>query len=159
VAAARPPRPFRIPAPSLANNLLGDPAESDVVVLLPAGYETSGKRYPTSYFLTDTAHPAVEAADFFGSSVQSSAPGAAEMIGVVVCGRNALLGSFYVNSSVDGELGGRDRRGPGGRHRPKVPDHPRRRLSRHLRPWDGRLRRPGIASLLRQTPSMQDPRP
>jgi hypothetical protein len=35
----------------LARNLLGDPAERDLYVYLPPGYEASGRRYATAYLL------------------------------------------------------------------------------------------------------------
>src|SRR5687767_10897554 len=43
---------LKIPAPSLKGNLLGDPAEQDVAIYLPPGYEASqSKRYPVVYLL------------------------------------------------------------------------------------------------------------
>lgn len=38
-------------APSLAGDLVGDPAEIDVAVQLAASYPTSDVRYPVVYFL------------------------------------------------------------------------------------------------------------
>ena len=44
----------KIPAPSLKNNLLGDPAEQPIAVYLPPGYdENKSKRYPVVYLLPD----------------------------------------------------------------------------------------------------------
>jgi hypothetical protein len=41
----------RVESVHLASNLLGDPSERDLFVYLPAGYEESGRRYPTAYLL------------------------------------------------------------------------------------------------------------
>lgn len=41
----------RIDGPQLAGNLLGDPAERDLFVYLPPGYEESETRYPVAYLL------------------------------------------------------------------------------------------------------------
>ena len=41
----------RIEGSRLAGNLLGDPAERDLYVYLPQGYEGSDARYPTAYLL------------------------------------------------------------------------------------------------------------
>src|SRR5690606_33136342 len=40
-----------VATPSLANNILGDPAERDLVVHLPPSYDVSDARYPVVYFL------------------------------------------------------------------------------------------------------------
>jgi enterochelin esterase-like enzyme len=40
-----------ITSQALAGNLLGDPAERKVYVVLPPGYDTSGKRYPVLYVM------------------------------------------------------------------------------------------------------------
>jgi S-formylglutathione hydrolase len=99
-----------VPAPSLKANLLGDPAESKVVVYLPPGYDASpARRYPTVYLLHG----------YYGSQ-QTFARGlngmqlevtmdelirrgvTREMILVAPNGRNAYFGSFYTNSTVVG---------------------------------------------------------
>lgn len=41
----------RIEGSQLAGNLLGDPAERDLYLYLPQGYEVSDARYPTAYLL------------------------------------------------------------------------------------------------------------
>lgn len=41
----------RIVSGHLAGNLMGDPAERDLVVYLPPGYAASDRRYPTAYLL------------------------------------------------------------------------------------------------------------
>ncbi|HEX7491195.1 MAG TPA: hypothetical protein VF337_05790 [Candidatus Limnocylindrales bacterium] len=40
-----------MPAPSLGNNLVGDPAELSIEILLPSDYPTPGRRYPSIYVL------------------------------------------------------------------------------------------------------------
>ena len=40
-----------VAAPSLANNLLGDPAEREILVFLPPSYEVTDERYPVVYYL------------------------------------------------------------------------------------------------------------
>ena len=41
----------KITSQALAGNLLGDPAERTVYVLLPPGYATSDKHYPVVYVM------------------------------------------------------------------------------------------------------------
>jgi enterochelin esterase-like enzyme len=91
-----------IPAPALAGNLLGDPAEVDATIQVPAGAATSGERYPVVYFLQGFGEtPSV--ASIGGALDDLAAAGAApDMIVVSVSGRNALGGSFYVDSPVTG---------------------------------------------------------
>jgi pimeloyl-ACP methyl ester carboxylesterase len=72
-----------VPAPSLANNLLGDPAELVAQILVPSGYQTSGRSYPSVYVL---------------AGLNDDASFIAHLVG----GNNALSGSFYVNSPVTG---------------------------------------------------------
>ena len=91
-----------VPAPSLANNLLGDPAQLEVEILLPAGYETSGRKYPAVYVLAGWNDDAGFMAYQLGKGLKSAVAPEAEVIYVMVGGSNALGGSFYVNSSVTG---------------------------------------------------------
>src|SRR5215216_4110615 len=42
---------IEIPAPSLANNLVGEPTERTISVYLPPSYASSEKRYPVIYYL------------------------------------------------------------------------------------------------------------
>lgn len=99
------------PAPSLAGNLLGDPASQKVFVYLPPSYKTeSAKRYPTLYLLHGyTGRPEEWVRNAYqGMSLPAEldsliAQGvASEMIVIVPNGRNAYLGSFYTNSEVTG---------------------------------------------------------
>lgn len=102
---------LQMPAPSLAGNLLGDPATQRVFVYLPPSYRAqTAKRYPTLYLL----HGYIGSPDdwfkggYQGMNLQAEmdsliAKGtSSEMIVVVPNGRNAYLGSFYTNSSVTG---------------------------------------------------------
>lgn len=92
-----------VPAPSLANNVLGDPAERDIIVYLPPSYHTSDARYPVVYYLagytervgTFLPHTAV----LWDAMTQE---GMQELILVEVDGISALGGNFYANSPVSG---------------------------------------------------------
>jgi S-formylglutathione hydrolase FrmB len=91
-----------VATPSLAGNMLGDPAEIEIAIWLPASYASSSSRYPAVYFLAG-----------FGESPSTAAIGAVlqdlvetgrapEMILVGIGGVNSLGGSFYVDSPVTG---------------------------------------------------------
>ncbi|HEQ71678.1 MAG TPA: esterase, partial [Spirochaetia bacterium] len=93
----------RVAAPSLHGNLLGDPEEQTVIVILPPTYHTAEQRYPVVYFLhgfTRTAYDAIDFFNYLDSAMQSGV--VREFILVGVNGHNALQGSFYVNSAVTG---------------------------------------------------------
>jgi len=119
---------IRIPAPSLAGNLLGDPTEQPLSIYLPPDYDASvDKRYPVLYLLhgfTGTNRTWMIDPD---SRVNDPIPGAAngnyqhkgalqsgkldsiiaagtvpELIIVAPNGRNTFKHSFYVNSPVTG---------------------------------------------------------
>ena len=92
-----------IAAPSLANNILGDPAERDIRVYLPPSYEATDERYPVLYYLAGFS----ERIGAFGGSKslvweQMLAEDAREFIIVEVDGRSRLGGNFYANSPVSG---------------------------------------------------------
>jgi enterochelin esterase-like enzyme len=92
-----------IAAPSLADNLLGDPAEVEVAIRTPAAAATSDERYPVVYFLQGYGEPP-SVASIGGALDDLVAAGAApDMIVVSVSGRNGLGGSFYVDSPVTGD--------------------------------------------------------
>ena len=102
---------LKVHAPSLASNKLGDPVDQDVAVYLPPSYQTSPRqRFATLYLLHGFgASPQVwTAGGYQGMSLQQSMDALIKagtirpMIVVVPNGRNALGGSFYVNSSVTG---------------------------------------------------------
>ena len=94
---------IKIPAPSLANNLVGEPTERTISVYLPPSYPTSEKRYPVVYYL-----PGYGDSVMFGIVLPGSMDALIEsgdvneMIIVVASGINKLGGSFYVNSPVTG---------------------------------------------------------
>ncbi|MBD0320943.1 MAG: prolyl oligopeptidase family serine peptidase [Gemmatimonadetes bacterium] len=96
-----------VDAPSLAGNLLGDPARREALVYLPPGYSTSGRRYPTLYVLHgfDAPLAAFETGRLRIRAVMDSliaARRAVPMIVVVPDARNAYGGAFYTNSPVAG---------------------------------------------------------
>jgi S-formylglutathione hydrolase len=102
---------LRVPAPSIAGNLLGDPAVQRVFVYLPPSYKReTTKRFPSLYLLHGYTGSPEEwlKKGYQGLNLQTEmdsliAKGlAAEMIIVVPNGRNAYLGSFYTNSVVTG---------------------------------------------------------
>ncbi|MCB0195070.1 MAG: hypothetical protein KDJ65_24195 [Anaerolineae bacterium] len=92
-----------IPAPALAENLLGDPTEQEIAVYLPPSYYTSDKRYPVVYYLAgydeglDDIYILMSVIDKLVEAGSTN-----EMMTVVISGRNMLGGSFYVNSPVSG---------------------------------------------------------
>ena len=92
-----------VPAPSLAGNLLGDPAELDVEVQLPASYDTTDQRYPVVYFLAGYGERASVTAAGQALEEAVAAGTAPETIVVAASGVNALGGSFYVDSPVTGD--------------------------------------------------------
>ena len=94
----------RIPAPSLANNRLGERAEQFVAIYLPPSYYTSTHNYPVVYFLTGYGDDAGSAAPPLRAAMDRLVESGKtqEMMVVVASGVNSLGGSFYVNSSVTG---------------------------------------------------------
>ncbi len=94
-----------VPAPSLAGNLLRDPADRWVVVTLPPSYFTSGTRYPVAYFLEGIGTPAGQLAPSRASFAgQMQAPGGREFIVVEADGIDSLGANFYANSPVGGDM-------------------------------------------------------
>jgi len=113
---------IKIPAPALANNILGDPAEQPVAVYLPPGYKKNeSKRYPVVYLLPDYRETIFDLfldieqdgkrwtmPAFKGVKVQcmldhliqgGTIPG---MIVVMPNSHNGYFGSFYKNSATAG---------------------------------------------------------
>ena len=93
----------------LKQNLLGDPAESPVIVYLPPGYDATSARYPTVYLLHGyTGRPQAFTRGYQGIQLESMMDDlirrgvAREMILVIPNGSNAYFGSFYTNSPVTG---------------------------------------------------------
>ena len=92
-----------VPAPSLANNILGDPAEREIRVYLPPSYATSETRYPVVYFLAGyQEHIGKFAQHEENLWAQMLEEGSSEFIIVEVEGTSALGGDFYANSPVSG---------------------------------------------------------
>lgn len=92
-----------VPTPSLGNNLLGDPAERDIVVHLPPSYDASEARYPVVYYLAGADEPV--------GRLRSLAPvlwsemgkeGMRELIVVELDGESSIGNTFYANSPVTG---------------------------------------------------------
>jgi S-formylglutathione hydrolase len=99
-----------VPAEALKGNLLGDPAESRIIVYLPPGYDSSPtRRYPTVYLLHGYyGNQRTFSRGFAGFKLEVVMDElikrgvARETIVVVPSGRNAYFGSFYANSPVTG---------------------------------------------------------
>lgn len=92
-----------VPTPSLGNNVLGDPAERDIVVHLPPSYDASEARYPVVYYLAGADEPV--------GRLRSLAPvlwsemgkgGMRELIIVELDGESSIGNTFYANSPVTG---------------------------------------------------------
>ena len=103
---ARALKPFSIlyiPAPALANNLVDEPTEREIMVYLPPSYPTTDKRYPVIYYL-----PGYGDGNLIGFYLPGDldtmikAGKVKETIVVVANGISVLGGSFYVNSPVTG---------------------------------------------------------
>jgi pimeloyl-ACP methyl ester carboxylesterase len=94
---------IQIPAPSLAENLVGEPAERTIYIYLPPSYDSSEKRYPVVYYLPgygDTTMIGFRLPDDMDALIESGA--VEEMVLVVASGDSKTGGSFYVNSPVIG---------------------------------------------------------
>ena len=101
----------RVNSASLKGNLLGDPADQRVVVYLPPSYATSpAKRFPVFYLLhgytgtveswTTNGYQRMNLRVVMDDLINKGT--AKAMIVVVPNGSNRYLGSFYTNSSVNG---------------------------------------------------------
>jgi len=110
-----PPKPTALPpgevriekitSPALEGNLLGDPAERKVYVLLPPGYATSDTRYPVVYVMPyASCEPTLHTADFSTARQFLLSNGQIrEMILVVPDGTNTLGGSHFMSSVTIGD--------------------------------------------------------
>jgi enterochelin esterase-like enzyme len=103
VSKAREPEVYqfnlKIPAPSLKENLVSEPAENRIYVVLPRSYYSSEKRYPTLYSLhgySENYQSLVQMLDTYKMSKTG------EFILVGINGTNKLGGSFYADSPVTG---------------------------------------------------------
>ncbi len=91
-----------VPSPALGDNLLGDPAQGRLTVLLPPSYQREpDRRYPVVYFLPGFDESQAQITSWTSAADAAMANGQ-ELIVVGVQGRNALGGGFYVNSPVSG---------------------------------------------------------
>lgn len=100
-----------VPAPALAGNLLGDPAEQPAAIYLPPGYRESTRRYPVLYLLHgigDSPDVWVEGA-YQGMEIRATldsligADAIQPMIVVMPNGTNRYVGSYYEDSPVSGD--------------------------------------------------------
>ena len=102
----------KISSAALKGNLLGDPAEQSFAVYLPPSYDTSPTRhYPSLYLLHGFLRDGTDwttSGIYQGKKLQPLMDDmirngkVREMIIVVPNGKNAYGGSFYTNSSVNG---------------------------------------------------------
>ena len=94
---------IKIDAPSLANNLVGEPAERTIYVYLPPSYGAMEKHYTVVYYLPgygDSSVTGFRLPEDMDSLIESEQVN--EMILVVASGNSRTGGSFYVNSPVTG---------------------------------------------------------
>ncbi|MDR1565640.1 MAG: esterase family protein [Oscillospiraceae bacterium] len=94
---------LEIPAPSIANNILGEADVQSIGVYLPPSYFTQNREFPVLYFLPGFHSNYKDYVKELASALERSIPqGTTEMIAVVVNDRSKLQGSLYVNSPVTG---------------------------------------------------------
>jgi S-formylglutathione hydrolase len=93
----------RIEAPSLANNLVGEPTAREVVVYLPPAYFTTQRRFPVVYYLAGYDDRGMTGFTLPKDLDQLIADDKVhDTIVVVADGISRAGGSFYVNSSATG---------------------------------------------------------
>ena len=91
----------------LEHNLLGDPADQPVSIVLPAAYaQDTQRRFPVLYFLHGFDDPTSrhQAAEMFRAGLDQLSAGDAAQPYLIVLpnGINKYLGAFYANSATDG---------------------------------------------------------
>lgn len=94
-----------VETPALANNIVGDKAERDVIVYLPPSYDVSQEaRYPVVYFLAGAGENVGKLASQSRSVWQEmQKDGSLEFIMVEMDGQSAAMGAdFYTNSPIAG---------------------------------------------------------
>lgn len=92
-----------VATPSMANNILGDPAERDILVHLPPSYDTSDARYPVVYFLAGADEPVGRLRGYIGIMWDLMLDdGMRELIVVELDGDSSMGNTFYANSPVTG---------------------------------------------------------
>src|SRR5579884_732015 len=97
----------KVHSAGLEHNLLGDPADQSVWIVLPAAYaQESQHRFPVLYFLHGFADstPHHDAAEFMRASLDRAIAAAAAQPFIIVLpnGLNKYLGAFYANSATTG---------------------------------------------------------
>jgi S-formylglutathione hydrolase FrmB len=92
------------PTPSLANNIVGDAAQRELIVYLPPSYESSPEqRYPVVYFLAGSDTSVGMLATYSDALwTEMLSDDAREFIIVEVDGRSEIGDNFYANSPVAG---------------------------------------------------------
>ena len=93
-----------VATPSLANNIVGDAAERNILVYLPPSYDTSEEAYPVVYFLAGSDE-SVGRLETFKDQLweQMQVDGQREFIIVEEDGRSKGMGNnLYANSPVAG---------------------------------------------------------
>lgn len=98
-------RTEKLPSPALEGNLLGDPAERTVHIVLPPGYSSTDKRYPVVYVMPwGNGEPTDNAYGFKRTIEQLLRKGEIkEMIFVVPDGTNSLGASWFRSSPTIGD--------------------------------------------------------
>lgn len=92
-----------VPAPSLANSMVGEPGRQYLYIYTPPAYGKIDRRYPVLYFINGFTAPAdvvYQFADTLDDLINSEE--IPPMIVVGVNGVNRLGGSFFVNSPATG---------------------------------------------------------
>jgi S-formylglutathione hydrolase len=94
-------------SPALEHNLLGDPADQSVSIVLPAAYaQQPQRRFPVLYFLHGYSDPTTrhQAAELFRADLDHllASPAAEPFLVVLPNGINKYFGSFYANSAATG---------------------------------------------------------
>lgn len=97
----------KVHSAGLEHNLLGDPADQSVSIVLPAAYaQDAQRRFPVLYFLHGYSDPTPRhaAAEFMRTSLDNLiASGSAQPFLIVLPnGLNKYLGAFYANSPTTG---------------------------------------------------------
>lgn len=92
-----------VAAPSLANNVIGDPAIILASVLVPADLGDAGGRRPAVYVLAGFGDSVEALRDPFADELPDDGPGPDAPVLVFASGANGLGGSFYANSAVTGD--------------------------------------------------------
>ncbi|HTP07549.1 MAG TPA: alpha/beta hydrolase [Anaerolineae bacterium] len=99
----RPLNSVKIPAPSLADNLVGEAAEREIMIYLPPAYGATDQHFPAVYYLPgygDYNMIGFTLPGDLNSLIDQSK--VKDMIVVVANGVSEMGGSFYANSPVTG---------------------------------------------------------